>query len=57
MVDFSLKDIETHGAYFDHKGIRSSVAKSLEKCLSELPLVMGIPRQGVKTACSGLPDN
>ena len=37
--------------------MRSLVAKILEKYLSELPLVMGIPRQGVKTACSGLPYN
>ena len=37
--------------------MRSPVAKILEKYLSELPLVMGIPEQGVKTPCSGLPDN
>ena len=57
MVDSSLKVMETHGILVDHKGMRSQVAKILERYLSELPLVMGIPRQEVKTACSGLPDN
>ena len=57
MVDSSLKVMETHRTEDDHKGMRSPVAKILEKYLSELALVKGIPRQGVKTACSGLPDN